>query len=433
MTANKLRNLLLFGMALPMALAFASVDNGEHDRDKQVAKEKAKAKADMRRAMHEAQRAQRDAQREIESAQEMLERSMRQVRDINVVAIITRMGDCTQRLKVEQKANGCQLSTVLAPLSMQGVTLMNRGSKSFTYWPDQRIMVEADNDGEDADQIAQRAELAAQNYALSVDAVGSQVAGRATVCVTAQPRVPGIPARQFFLDEQTLYPLRTLQQYGNQWRVNMDTVVVNFPKEMPDVELNMPGTPRKVKFDPALPLAQLRHPEITLHFSPMIPKRLPYGFTVQRAELRRNEDGQLVMLWLTDGLATARVYEFRCNQMREGIWSQGSSTVLTEDGVTMMIVSDLQTDVRRKLLAAFAHRTPSEIAPPASGPSVGFTVKPPPVPSEEPDRPKQLLITPEPEPGIATGSSASSSDSDSDSDPDPEIIAIGQAKNVKGE
>jgi hypothetical protein len=359
------------------------------ENQKAAAKAKAKARDDMRKAQAEVRRAMSDAKK-------TLAESMRMAREMNVIAIVTKVGDCTQRLKIEQNARGAQQSTVLQPLYMQGVTLVNDGSKSYTYWPDQRMVLECDGDLEGLADIESRAELAAQNYELTIEIDGERIAGRPTVRVWAEPKVAGIPARQFYLDEQTLYPLRLMQETAaGGWKVNMDTQVVDFPKEMPSINLNLVGTPRKVKFDAAQPLSSVRNAKDRLGFEPVVPKKLPFGFQVQRSELRRNEDGQLIMLWLTDGLATARVYEFRCNQMRDGIWSQGANTVLTEDGVTMMLVSDLQPDVRRTLLRAFAHRPPASIPPPPS-PSVTFGVKPPPIPSPEPSSAKPMFVFPEP-------------------------------------
>ncbi len=356
-------------------------------------------------------------------AQRILEQSMRQARDLNVTAIVTKIGECMQKVKIEQDAQGRQLSTVLQPLSMQGTTLFSSGSKSFTYCPDQRIVFECDSDTEDADAIEQRAELAAKNYELRVTAAAEEIAGRPTICVTADPKVAGLPARQFYLDMKTLYPLRMMQQTDGGWKMNMDTQVVDFPKEMPEINLNLVGTPRKVKFDPAISLQNIRNPRDRVGFDPIVPSNLPLGFRVQRAELRRNEDGQLIMLCLTDGLATARVYEFRCNQLPEGIWSRGANTVLTEDGVTMMLVSDLRPETRRALLRGFAKRNPENIpAPPnRSGFIPGRST---PAPTAEPMQPKPMFIKPEPENG---------NDDDEPGAPSPDTNAIPQANHVKGE
>jgi len=443
MRANKLSIYLVCGFAAllaaraqadgaktdadPAGAARYSVEQAKLNGEKEAAKAEAKAKRDALRARSKARTdafwADRDRERVMRDAQRVLEQSMRQARDQNVTAIVTRIGDCMQKLKIEQDALGNQLSTVLQPLSMQGTTLFNSGSKSFTYWPDQRIVVECDSDAENMDDIEERAELAAKNYDLKVAEAGEEIAGRPTVCVTAEPRVPGLPARQFYLDMQTLYPLRMTQQTDGGWKVNMDTIVVNFPKEMPDINLNLVGTPRKVKFAPAIALSCVRNPKDRLGFNPVIPSNLPYGFRVQRAELRRNEDGQLAMLWLTDGLATARVYEFRCNQLPEGIWSRGTNTVLTEDGVTMMLVSDLRADTRRGLLRAFAKRTPEQIAPPSNG-SVPFPGRSTPMPNSEPAEPKPMFTFPKPQSGTNNGEP---DDGSADSN------AIGQANNVKGD
>lgn len=415
MTLDKARALVLCGLMLPAMIVMANDKDGVRDSAKDQARARARAR-DARKAQ----------QRAMSDAKQTLERSMRQARDMNVIAIVTKMGDCMQKLKVEQKAKCGQLSTVLQPLSMQGAVLFNKGSKSFTYLPDQRIVVECDNDFEGLDEIAARAELAARNYELSFMTTAPDVAGRSTYCVVAEPRVAGIPARQFYLDQQTLYPLRfSTQATGGSWRISMDTQVVDFPKDMPQPDFNPVGVPRKVKFDPAQPLNRISNVRDRLGFEPVVPRNLPYGFQIQRAELRRNQDGQLAMLSLTDGLATARVYEFRCNQMQDGIWSQGSNTVLTEDGVMMVLVSDLRADVRKALLSSFAHRTPTAIAPPAGAHTVSFSVvKPPPVPSKEPGQPQPLFIIPDPEPAVITGKSGSTLS---------DTVSVGQANDVKGD
>jgi len=354
--------------------------------------------------MAEAKRAQQS--RVKADAKTMLAQSMQMARSRNVIAIITKCGDydsVLQKLKLEQKAMGDQYRQILQPLSQQGIAYLDSGKKSFMYLPDQRIVFECDSDIEGLQDLASRAELAAKNYELRCEAAASQVAGRSTYCVVAEPRVEGLPARQFYLDQQTLYPLRfALAGDNGSWKISMDTQVIDFPKDMPDLILNPVGTPRKVKFDPAQPLFGVRNLKGRLGFDPVVPKQLPFGFEVQRSELRKNEDGNLAVLWLTDGLATARVYEFRCNQMREGIWSQGANTVLTEDGVTMFMVSDLAQNVRKSLLSAFAHRQPFSIPPPAPGRSVNLGIKAPPVPAEEPNGPKQMLSKPLGSPGSAT-------------------------------
>lgn len=418
MMAAKIRSLLFCTLAVPvLAMAICIDSPNDKDATKDQLRAKARAKADMARA-------QREMRRAMANAQQVLAKSMMQARECNVVAIVTKVGDCVQRLKVEQNGKGAQLSTVLQPLSMQNVTLFTKGSKSMTYLPDQRIVVEVDGDIEGLADIEERAELAAQNYELHFMATAPQVAGRATFCVVAEPKVPGAPARQFFLDQQTLYPLRFTQETENGWRVCMDTQVVNFPKDMPQVSFSPVGTPRKFKFDAAQPLNKISNARDRLGFEPVVPKHLPFGFRVQRSELRRNQDGQLAMLWLTDGLATARVYEFRSNQLRDGIWSQGSNTVLTEDGITMVLDSDLPADVRKNLLRTFAKRKPAEVSPPSIRP-VGFPDKQVRSPAEEPGSPKSLFrLEEDPEPAVISAGSATSS---------ANSVSAGQETNVKGE
>ena len=338
------------------------------------------------------------------AAEELLIRSLRQARSVNVVAIITKAGDKAsgfQRLKLEQRAMGAQLKTVLAPLSMQGLTFLDDGQKSLMYLPDEKLVFECQAFSEMSDEAVARMALAAKNYELSAQ-VAELVAGRPTFRVMASPKVSGLPARQFYFDQKTLYPLRVATEAANgQWQVSMDTQMVDFPREMPNTcfKFDPIGAAKKIRFEPAQQLNLVPNARDRLGFEPVLPRRLPLGFQVQRAELRSNDDGQLAVLWLTDGLATARVYEFRCPQMQEGIWSLGANTVLTEDGVTMMMVSDLDPSVRRSILSTFARRKPIQITPPAVAPTVNLGVKHPPVPSEEPRGPQPMFSFPERLPG----------------------------------
>lgn len=376
---------LVFGVILAACFAVAGNDHDrDHDRQRRGAQKKERAIAKL-------------------DAQEMLVESLQQARSLNVIAIITRCADCDkvlQRLKLEQRGMGEKFSTVLQPLSMQGVSYLEDGNKSIMYLPDQKIMFECKQEAaEIAEEAADRMELASRNYDMAVDTTAAaMVAGRSTFCVVAKPRAAGLPSREFYLDQKTLYPLRfATAGPDGQWKVSMDTQVVDFPKEMPNIAFNHIGVVRTIKFNPAQPLDDVPNASDRLGFDPIMPRRLPMGFEVQRSELRTNDDGQLAVLWLTDGLATARVYEFRDPAIRQGIWSLGSNTVLTENGVTMMMVSDLSVPIRKRLLEAFARRHPVQIdAPAEASASVRIGVTVPPVPSEEPNGPQPLLSTPEP-------------------------------------
>ena len=336
-------------------------------------------------------------------ARMLLLRSMQSARTVNVIAIITRQDDkVRQRLKLEQHAMGPQFRTVLQPLSIQGMTFLDDGQRSMVYLPDQQMAFECERSSDFTDDVAERMALAEENYEIRLDASQS-VAGRPTFRVVASPKAPGLPARQFYLDQETLYPLRfTMGDGSGRWKIAMDTQVVEFPRDMPtrDFRFDPLGAARRMKIEAGRPLNTVRNVSDRLGFNPVIPKRLPLGFEIQQSELRQNEDGAQAVLWLSDGLATARIYQYRCPQMREGIWSLGNNTVLTEDGVTMMMVSDLPASVRRTLLSAFAHREPKTIAaPPAATATAPIAVRGIPPPIQEPNRPKPMFSTPEPLPG----------------------------------
>src|SRR5579885_142691 len=126
MTANNFR---ILALAIVFTVATFAAAIGDDDNTKAEQKAAAKAKA------------QRVRIEKAVDAQELLERSMRMARSVNVIAIVTKCGDGSevlQQLKIEQRAMGDQLRQVLQPLSMQGVTYLDSGKKSFMYLPDQK-------------------------------------------------------------------------------------------------------------------------------------------------------------------------------------------------------------------------------------------------------------------------------------------------------
>lgn len=373
------------------SLAFAAVVSAGMS---QVTWTKNKDEKVFRKAREEARRVRDEYAR----AREMLARSMRQARNINVVAIITKMSDDAlgmQRVKLEQTAEGFQMGTVLQPLRFQGVMFTDDGRKSTMYLPDQRLVIESQALADMEQELSFRMELLEQNYQVRAEQ-SEPIAGRPTFRVVAEPKRAGLPARQFYLDQQNFYPLRIAAEEPNgEWKVYRDTQMVTYPAKMaaPFTKFNPPGAAQTIRYAAPKPLDQVRNKVARLGFDPVVPSRLPFGFKVQSAELRQNDGGQLAVLRLTDGLATAMVYQYRCSDMREGIWSKGTATVLTEDGVTFDLRSDLDPSVRQQLLKSFAKGRPEQIAPPSQGTFTRVGVRR----EREPNSPKQLFTPAEPQ------------------------------------
>ena len=109
----------------------------------------------------------------------------------------------------------------------------------------------------------------------------------------------------------------------------------------------------EVRYAKPVEIASRRDAEQALDFSPVIPKNLPFGFQLQDMQVREGGSSRSIMTRITDGLARATVYQWRADRTGTRMKPLDDFSVAERNGVKVMIVSDLDEDIRIKLLRAF--------------------------------------------------------------------------------
>lgn len=293
---------------------------------------------------------------------DILLRSMRQSRSINVIAVVVQHqgGSEWQRVKVkiEQCRTGKQTKTVLQPLAMQGMMMVDDGRRAFTYLPDDRTFIESPSGLAMLEDAAERMALAHQNYSMAMKR-SQPVAGRPTLQIIATPHTKGLPERHFYLDEKTLFLLKmATESLSGERRVFLDTKVVTYPQHVSEERFELIGSQnaRRIRSSTPTPLEAIANLPDRLGFAPVRPTRLPMGFQVLDAQYRLAEEGRSVAMTLSDGLAAAMLYQYKCSATSDGFEESGRRTTITRNGVSFMLVSDLPSAARLRLLESFAKR-----------------------------------------------------------------------------
>jgi len=286
---------------------------------------------------------------------DLLGRAQRGDFRVNVTGILLQQdvaGEGWQRVRVDRSKDGKQHCKILYPLRSMKVESIDDGVRKQTYMPDDNVIIDEDSRGDGAGGIEDRLRLAKRNYTFSIESINS-VAGRDTVLITAKPRNIGIDVRRYYLDEKTAYPLKmeTIGE-GGKPVVAYQMSEISYPARL---------SPNLFKLDilPGVEIFKFERPTAVdvatarqqFGFTPVLPKSLPLGFTIQETQFNKKEDWQSIKVRLTDGLARATVYQWIPNG--KPIKVIGDSTSMDVNGLRLLIVSELGPKVRARLLDAF--------------------------------------------------------------------------------
>ena len=289
---------------------------------------------------------------------EVLLRSMQRQTGVNVVGIIEqRDGGGTgisQTIRVERDKDGRAHYLVLAPLRMQGIESVDDGSRSRMYWPDRNVLIDQESPSKTPCDAAWRIELTKKNYRLRfVSSI--KIAGRATRCVEAVPIDSRMETRRFYIDSVTSYPLR-LETYAGNRRLSTitDTKEISYPDSVANDRfvLAPAGTTRTLRYDRPQTL-KLSDAQRLIGFTPLIPKEMPMGFAMQDMQLTQSERWRSVAIRVTDGLVRGTIYQWRSRRGEPDIDGMDENSVVQVGDIKMMMVSDLDSNRRRAMLAAF--------------------------------------------------------------------------------
>ncbi len=255
------------------------------------------------------------------------------------------------QLKVAQKG-GNVMSTVLSPLPAQGVTKLDDGRTWVTYIPDESRMLIQPSPRYSVG-LAMRKGAAAQNYRFVAEK-SDMIAGRRSIAIIATPRSGDMPVRRFWVDSEFPYMLRMDTISDGQSVLELDTKAIKFNAALDDdtFRLSPVGEVRKIYLDPPTRFRDPDKVKDELRFSPAMPIGLPYGFVIQEPQLVGDHNERFVAIRLTDGLASATVYQWK-KDMHNPVPCNDRKTVRESNGIKMRLVGDLPEVVLIKLLDAF--------------------------------------------------------------------------------
>jgi hypothetical protein len=311
-------------------------------------------------------------------ARDLVRQSMLRSHAVNVVAIIAQPFDgeaAMLRQKLEMNRDGKSRRTVLQPLRVQGREIVDDGRHLTMYLPDAKRMVVQESPQLLPCDVGFRMQLAERNYRFQI-AGNERIAGRDATVVVASPRSSGLDTIRLFIDAEANYLLRLETISGSQRRTLLDTLTIQFPKEVPEATFQIrtvvsvrtdrvpaPSVTATAAFERAQTGTGERiHRQVSLAavrdqigFEPSVPRSLPMGFAIQDTQLSANGSVRFFAARITDGLVRAKVYQYRrTSGSPPSFESLVDKSFLDVDDVRLLIVSPMPEEIRMQLLRAFA-------------------------------------------------------------------------------
>lgn len=290
-----------------------------------------------------------------DDARDLLFSAMDKGRYLSVEGIILRRNSTRDpgmmQLRLAQ-ATGISKTVVLSPLPFQGVTTLDDGQNWTTYIPDEnRIVIQSSPRLMGGNSRRKRA--AAESYRFDSD-TGESIAGRKSIMVIATPKNPDMPVRRYWIDSDYPFILKmdVMQQGGS--KVLLDTKAVTFEVQLPEDTFRItPATGvRRIYLESPEKIRSTESVKALVGFSPAFPRDLPYGFVIQEGQIVGDKSERFVALRLTDGLASATLYQWPLTR-RNPVPCNDKKSVREAAGLRMRLVGDLPDAVVTKLIEAF--------------------------------------------------------------------------------
>jgi hypothetical protein len=286
---------------------------------------------------------------------ELYVKSVRDSQSHNVSALIDQHDPSEseiQTVKLLRDKRGRFHKTVVGPLRWEGVESVDDGNRWVTLFPDERTVQDQESPLRYPHDETERLKLAEKNYTFSYDGESS-VAGRRSVRLVATPHWPTLETRRYFLDAETLYPLR-VETVGDHSAIEFTTIEIAFPQSIDPYAFRLPDTRgfRVFKYDHPHEITTLPSAEHELGFRPILPSRLNLGFRIQEKQVSVRSSWETLVLRLTDGLVRATVYEFSVDAKfdLDKINNRTDGQTAT---VKVMVVASMPEEARRQLLDSF--------------------------------------------------------------------------------
>jgi len=292
---------------------------------------------------------------EDDRAQRFLMRSLAGDYKVNVVAMLKQYqgnDKGTVVAKIQRSKDGKTRQSVLSPLHMQ-CEYLDDGTNIQTYSPDDRTLIVQPSNQAGPD-LAFRTPLIEKNYLLKIEP-SKKIAGRNCVVVTANSRYSQVPSIRFFFDEKTGFPLskETISPNGDS-NQEYEVVNINFPSRLDKsiFKIEPPVGYETISYAEPTKIGSTSEAVQMLGFTPTIPTQIPCGFRIQRMTTTKKSKWKALCIKLTDGLQRVTVYEW-IPEPGESIKTGENRVIKLHNGVNIMIVSDIDSNVRNMLIRSF--------------------------------------------------------------------------------
>lgn len=297
-------------------------------------------------------------------AEYLLKKSLAGDYKTNIIAILDQKQSSdggTVQVKIQKSISGKTRESVLKPLHLQ-CEYLDDGESIQTYSPDDKTLVvqPASQTSQDANF---RFSLVQKNYNLK-STTGKKIAGRSIVIVTASSKFPQIANIRYHFDEKTGFPMKKeLIPNGGEVSTEYEVVEIQFPKKLDSsiFKIEPPVGFTTLSFLEPRTIASASAAKQMLGFTPVMPNpaQIPFGFTIQKMTTTSDSKWKALCIKLTDGLQRMTVYEW-VPVAGETIKTGENRIIRLHNGVNIMIVSDIDSNIKNSVMRSFIARAERE-------------------------------------------------------------------------
>ncbi|HLK15253.1 MAG TPA: hypothetical protein VKT78_10640 [Fimbriimonadaceae bacterium] len=305
--------------------------------------------------------------RDDESALRLLVKAFDRSSPKNIDAIMRMSLDSPgerQTVQVRIAKDGRQRVEVIEPLSRKGLIILELELYREIYNPDKGTLSIGRSMQADLFDPSERLRLVRKNYSLKM-IHGVELAHRRVVRIDATSRYADVGGARIFIDPDSYFVMRvdTVSNTGDVTR-KFETTTVSYPADLPPGIFDLSGERVTVihETDPE-PVSNASEAARKAGFRPLMSHELPYGFISRKMYVHNNTSYKTIGFNLSDGLAAATIFEFDLRHCPADVVKQIHAEMrsrpndfMTEQGITIGIVSDVCPKARKKLLEAFRPR-----------------------------------------------------------------------------
>jgi hypothetical protein len=261
------------------------------------------------------------------------------------------------RVRRDQSSTGANRVVVVAPMSSQGMTIVDDGKQRVRYDPDEKLLRIQDSplryiQEHDAER---RFRLVYRNYDIKAEGK-SKIAGRETLKVLLSPKTEGVSfARRYWIDTEKAVLLRVewIDPTGKKQTMS-ETISISYPKSLPSdtFEQTFVGQPRKIHVRAPARKSDFVKLAASLGFGPINPHNMPHGFLFIGADAIRTRNRTMAALRYTDGAANIMIYQAKASG-GDPPWSSSSEMESAKvDDVWVSVTGDVPSPGAKAVISA---------------------------------------------------------------------------------